>query len=184
LFSSNTFAWRHHIGEKYGGGIVFYVYDGGLHGLIAARADQIGTDGMQWYNGIDKLTGTTGDGVNAGAMNTALIVATQIDDTPAANFAAKVAADYSVQKDGVTPCTGSASETCYGDWYLPSKKELKLLYKKRDVVGGFVLNGIDNRYWSSTEDNIYFAWSTDIGDGAEDTNLKSAIFRVRAVRAF
>jgi len=37
LFSCNTFAWTHHIGEKYGGGIVFYVYDGGLHGLIAAR---------------------------------------------------------------------------------------------------------------------------------------------------
>jgi hypothetical protein len=40
LFSGNTFAlFTHHIGETYGGGKVFYVYDGGLHGLIAALAD-------------------------------------------------------------------------------------------------------------------------------------------------
>ena len=93
LFSCNTFAWAHHIGEKYGGGIVFYVYDGGLHGLIAALADQSRT-GMQWSNGTYKFTGTTGDGVNAGAMNTAMIVATQIDDTPGGNFAAKLCANY------------------------------------------------------------------------------------------
>ena len=84
LFSCNTFAWTHKIGDKYGGGIVFYVYDGGLHGLIAARADQ--STGIQWYNGIYKDTGATGDGVGAGAMNTAMIVAAQIDDTPGGNF--------------------------------------------------------------------------------------------------
>ena len=30
----------HYIGESYGGGIVFYVYDNGQHGLIVATADQ------------------------------------------------------------------------------------------------------------------------------------------------
>ncbi len=30
----------HYIGESYGGGIVFYVYDNGRHGLIAATSDQ------------------------------------------------------------------------------------------------------------------------------------------------
>jgi hypothetical protein len=125
-------AWTHHIGEKYGGGIVFYVYDGGLHGLIAARADQQRTY-IQWYNGTDKLTGSRGDGVNAGAMNTALIVAAQINDTPGGNFAAKLCADYSVKgADGVT----------YGDWYLPSITELNLLYKQKLVVGGFK-NGVN-----------------------------------------
>ena len=137
LFSCNTFAWAHHIGEKYGGGIVFYVYDGGLHGLIAALADQSRT-GMQWSNGTYKFTGTTGDGVNAGAMNTAMIVATQIDDTPGGNFAAKLCADYSVKgADGVT----------YGDWYLPSKAELNLLYLQKNIVGGLA----NKFYWSSTE---------------------------------
>ena len=68
------------------GGIVFYVYDGGLHGLIAALADQ--STEIQWYNGIYKDTGATGDGVGAGAMNTAMIVAAQINDTQGGNFAA------------------------------------------------------------------------------------------------
>jgi hypothetical protein len=37
------------IGENYGGGIVFYVYDGGQHGLIAAPEDQ--STGIRCYGG-------------------------------------------------------------------------------------------------------------------------------------
>jgi hypothetical protein len=172
LFSCNTFAWAHHIGEKYGGGIVFYVYDGGLHGLIAALADQSRT-GMQWSNGTYKLTGTTGDGVNAGAMNTAMIVATQIDDTPGGNFAAKLCADYSVKgADGVT----------YGDWYLPSKTELLLLSGQREVVGGFGSGGL---WWSSTEDDSNLAWYQNLWSrGRQSSFIKSYYMRVRCVRAF
>jgi hypothetical protein len=168
LFSCNTFAWTHHIGEKYGGGIVFYVYDGGLHGLIAARADQ--SRGIQWWNGIYKVTGATGDGVNAGAINTALIVAAQINDTPGGNFAAKLCADYSVKgADGVT----------YGDWYLPSRAELNLLDFQRNVVGGIA----SDNYWSSTENDIYNAWLQHF-PGNQAYLDKSYPFRVRAVRAF
>jgi Protein of unknown function (DUF1566) len=182
LFSCNTFAGgsghdHHHpkpyaihkLGEAYGGGRVFYVYDGGQHGLIAALADQ-GT-GIQWDNGIFKLTGTTGDGLGAGAMNTAIIVATQINDTSGGNFAAKVCADYSVTAaDGVT----------YGDWYLPSKAELNLLYNERTVVDGFA----NATYWSSTEIASKIAWGKSFVGDPEDYNSKSDPLRVRAVRAF
>ena len=84
------------------------------------------------------MTRTTGDGIGAGAMNTALIIAAQSNDNAATNFAATIAADYSVQDDGITACTGATNETCYGDWYLPSKVELNLLYKQKSDVGGFV----------------------------------------------
>ena len=180
LFSCNTFAWTHHIGEKYGGGIVFYVYDGGLHGLIAARADQ--GHGIQWYNGTYKSTGATGIGVNAGAMNTALIVAAQINDTPGGNFAAKLCADYFViAADGVT----------YGDWYLPSSTELDLLYRKKDVVGGFA----NNMYWSSTvervtnaltnvEDDSTYATFVDFRNGYMFDFTRDKRLSVRAIRAF
>jgi hypothetical protein len=129
-----------YIGEKYGGGIVFYVYDNCQHGLIAATSDQ--STGIQWSNGLYKYTGATGDGLLAGKMNTAMIVATQIGDASGGNFAAKVCADYSsVDADGIT----------YGDWYLPSKYELNLLYNQRNVVGGFA----GGNYWSSSEyDNL------------------------------
>ncbi|MFH1050451.1 MAG: hypothetical protein V1779_05910 [bacterium] len=84
----------HYIGESYGGGIVFWVDSSGQHGLIATTADQ--STGIQWYNGTYRYTGSLGDGLNAGAMNTAMIVATQISDNQTGNFAAKVCADYSV----------------------------------------------------------------------------------------
>jgi hypothetical protein len=139
----------HVIGDHYAGGIVFWVDASGEHGLIAARADQ--SAGVQWYNGTEKLTGTTGDGLYAGAMNTTLIVAQQTGDTAGGNFAAKVAADYSVQDDGTSACTGAATETCYSDWYLPSTFELNLLYQQEvaGVLGGFA----KNNYWSSTEND-------------------------------
>jgi len=172
LFSSNTFAlFTHTIGETYGGGRVFYVYDGGLHGLIAALADQGTSSGTQWDNGDSKLTGTTGDGVGAGAMNTTIIAATQMDDTPNGKFAAKLCADYSLKAaDGVT----------YGDWYLPSKAELNLLFKQKAVVGGFA----NTTYWSSTETSSNNAWSQYFLNGQQGNNPKLKPFRVRAVRAF
>jgi Protein of unknown function (DUF1566) len=158
----------HYIGESYGGGIVFYVYDGGQHGLIAATTDQ-GAN-IQWYNGTFRYTGSTGDGVNAGEMNTAIIVATQISDNQTGNFAAKVCADYSVTIAGVT----------YGDWYLPSKVELNLLYLQKVVVGGFV----SNVYWSSSESSSTNAWIQSFINGSQYTDAKGLTPPVRAVRAF
>ncbi|MBU1487442.1 DUF1566 domain-containing protein, partial [bacterium] len=158
----------HDIGESYGGGIVFYVYDNGQHGLIAATADQ--SSGIQWYNETYRYTGSLGDGLNAGAMNTAMIVATQISDTQTGNFAARVCADYSVTVGGVT----------YGDWYLPSKYELNLLYQQKSVVGGFS----SNNYWSSTENNSNNAWNQNFDNGNQNNNNKNNTLRVRAVRDF
>ena len=158
----------HFIGENYGGGIVFYVYDNGQHGLISATADQ--STGIQWYNGTYRYTGTTGDGLGAGAMNTALIVATQMADNQIGNFAAKVCADYSVTVGGIT----------YGDWYLPSKYELNLLYLQKAVVGGLT----NNYYWSSSENNFNFAWVQYFVVGFQFNYDKVNTYYVRAVRAF
>jgi len=158
----------HYIGENYGGGIVFYVYDSGQHGLIAATSDQ--STGIQWYNGTYRSTGTTGDGLNAGAMNTAMIVATQMADNQSGNFAAKVCADYSVTMGGIT----------YGDWYLPSKYELNLLYQQKVVVGGFA----SYYYWSSSEYDANLAWFQGFSNGNQNVYGKDSTFDVRAVRAF
>ena len=161
----------HNIGESYGGGIVFYVYDGGQHGLIAATADQ-STGGIQWYNGTLRSTGATGDGLVAGAMNTAMIVATQMADNQTGNFAAKVCADYSVtDSNGVN----------YGDWYLPSKHELSLLYLQKNVVGGFAISF----YWTSTENDSDTSWAQAFESGYPVSfSGKGAYARIRAVRAF
>ncbi len=157
----------HYIGESYGG-IVFCIYDSGQHGLIAATADQ--SSGIQWYNGIYRITGTSGDGLNAGAMNTAMIVATQMAGNQNGSFAAKICADYSVIVGGVT----------YGDWYLPSIYELNLLYQQKAVVGGLA----NSFYWSSSEGSDNTAWLQSFSNGDQAFGSKASTVYVRAIRAF
>ena len=156
------------IGDSYQGGIIFWLDTTGQHGLIAATADQ--NTGIQWYNGTYRHTGTNGNGLYAGKMNTAMIIATQMADNQTGNFAAKVCADYSVTVGGVT----------YGDWYLPSKYELNLLYLQKTVVGGFANHG----YWSSSEHGSNYAWGQSFTIAHQLNDNKSYAYYVRAVRAF
>lgn len=166
---SGTLTWTgtHYIGESYGGGKVFYVYDNGKHGLIAATSDQ--STAMRWYGGSNTNTRARGDGVGAGLKNTAIIIANQgaVDGNA---FAATVCNEYSVTVDGVT----------YADWYLPSKHELNLLYLQKTVVGGFA----NSFYWSSSENSYNEAWSQDFNFGGRVSAGKVATSYVRAIRSF
>jgi hypothetical protein len=146
---------------------VFFVYDGGQHGLIAATADQ--SSGIRWYGGSYTNTRARADGIGAGLKNTAIIIANQgpVDGNA---FAATVCNEYSVTVDGVT----------YGDWYLPSKHELNLLYIERAAVGGFTTN----YYWSSTEYGTLDAWLQIFNSGYQFYDNKASQDGVRAVRAF
>ncbi len=198
------------IGDTYQGGIVFFVDVGGQTGLIAAKADQNNGNVIQWFNGTDFVTDATAVGLYAGEKNTGVIVATQNSvglvcgesnvpsycqnpSTPTGNYAALVAANYSIQSDGVTQCKDTEPNKCYGNWYLPSIYELKLMYKNigRGAVGknynkgGFAING----YWGSQESSPQTAWFLDFDDisrggGSQSSFLKSATFLVRAIRPF
>jgi hypothetical protein len=146
------------------------VYDGGQHGLIAATADQ--STGISWNGNSNTSTRARADGIGAGLKNTSIIIANQgaVDggDFPCA---ASVCNEYSVTVGGVT----------YGDWYLPSKYELNLLYLQKTAVGGFA----NNSYWSSTEFNYYLsAWKQDFSNGNQANDGKYIAFYVRAIRAF
>ena len=103
-------------------------------------------------------------------MNTMLIIALQTNDDQTGNFAAKVCEDYSMTIDGVT----------YGDWYLPSKHELDLLFSRKNLVGGFV----GNYYWSSTEFSSVSAWCQNFSTGIQYNLNKNTPYGVRAIRAF
>ena len=157
----------HNIGESYGGGIVFYVYDGGQHGLIAATSDQ--STAIRWYGGTYTNTRARGNGIGAGLKNTAIIIANQ-GSVDGLAFAATVCNEYSVTVAGTT----------YGDWYLPSKYELNLLYLQKTVVGGFA----GNYYWSSTEGGSIGAWGQNFNGGTQTNLDKVVTYYVRAVRAF
>lgn len=166
----------HYIGEQYGGGIVFYVFDGGRHGLIAAAEDQlINGFGIEWdYSYPTTFIRASGDGIGAGLKNTSIIISrNSLNPT-----AASVCNEYSVTVEGLK----------YGDWYLPSKFELDLLSKKTSIVRGF---NSGFRYWSSTEFDQGSAWcqflvQDAIWAGGEDkiSVNKNSRFRVRPIRMF
>jgi hypothetical protein len=159
LTSSTT---THRIGERFGGGIVFYVYDNGKHGLIAATSDQASF--VRWGN--TTAVNAIRDGINAGMANTERIILVQ---GSAGDYAAQIAANY--QGGG------------FGDWYLPSKYELNLLFQKKAFVGLFPGFG----YWSSNESGNSNAWGQDFSDiwGTQFyTNRTQKHSSVRAIRAF
>ncbi len=160
---------KHFIGERFGGGIVFYIYDDGQHGLIAAKQDL--HPGIVWYNGLTRKVGKLDEGFGAGKSNTAFIINKLLPDDKDGMFAARICAEYSVTEKG----------NVYKDWYLPSKVELDLLYQQRKIVGGFTY---DN-YWSSNEYQFNSIWVQNFGNGQHRiSNSESYGNAVRAIRSF
>ena len=171
FFATNLLAQGHHyIGEKYCNGIVFYIdsNSNGQHGLIAATKDQ--STSIRWSGG-SSITRALADGFAAGLKNTAIIIGNQgsYDDF---EFAASICNEYSVD----------CGFTLYGDWYLPSKCELNLLFLKKDIVGGFA----PARYWSSLEFNKSYAWAIDFYSKTGDQVYVPKYYKycVRAIKMF
>lgn len=175
------------VGQQAMGGVVFYVDSTGQHGLIAARADNNNGNPVRWS--VSGETFATGDGIFAGQGNTQLAIALQAAAIAAGggdddNTAVRVCKNHAIQADGESACAapGAAGDTCYADWYLPSKFELNQLYLQKDTVGGFANNAF---YWSSTESGAGIAWSQSFLNGIQfGVGVKTSLLRVRCVRAF
>jgi len=171
----------HYVGELYGGGIVYYVYDEGQHGLIASLDDLDGGSGVAWSATQSTEIGATAKSFYDGTSNTAAIIA----QDATAGYAATLCNSY----------TGGG----FTDWYLPASWELNLLYnsafvinKKLENDGDGTTNGFNaeyvsptyGRYWSSTEYDNSYAWYYYFGSGYSFTTIKYDTYRVRPVRAF
>ena len=164
------------VGDSYGGGKVFYIFqpaDQGYvanetHGLIAATVDQ--STGIRWYNSNrgNEITGATATAIGTGKSNTDKII--NVQQGSLNWYAAGVARDY---KGGE-----------YNDWYLPSRDELNLLYTQKVMVGGFS----NAYYWTSTETSIGDAHFTIFFNGTNypccEGSQKYYYNSVRAIRKF
>jgi hypothetical protein len=164
------------VGDFALGGIVFWVDESAEHGLICAKTDQ--SAGVRCIAGIYTNTMAMGDGPLAGEMNTSIIIANQ-GFGDGSTYAARVCAEFQATEGGKT----------YGDWYLPSKGELHLMYLNKATIdatatanGGSAIVG--EVYWSSTENSIHHAWLQNFNNGNQYHNDKYLTYRVRAVRAF
>ena len=184
--SSGLASWQTPVVKNYSigdfalGGIIFWLDESGQHGLICAKNDQ--SAGIRWEADQSGRTMAKGDGPYAGEMNTAIIIATQSVFSPddEVSYAARLCAELQIIEGGKT----------YGDWYLPSKEELNLMYLNKETInttagtnGGSSFTG-DN-YWSSSELNFSNAYRQTFSNGTQHFSLKFlTTLRVRAIRAF
>lgn len=161
----------HYVGEAYGGGIVFYTYDNGAHGLIVATSEigdlgpesSASTTGIT-FGGNGIWTGAYRYGVGGGLENTNVIISKNSNTgtqyfnysrTTNTLYAALSASQY---------LPGGTQSMYYGDWYLPSKGELELLWNNRSSITGSGYNPA-HQYWSSTETNDYYAYKMQTNGG-------------------
>lgn len=142
------------------GGIVFYITDGGLHGLEAAPVDQ---GEAEWGCSGTNIPGADGAVVGTGAQNTADI----LDGCGSPGVAASLADAYTLNG--------------FDDWFLPSIDELELIIQQKDVIGGFS----DGHYWSSSEINDRDAFIVTSSTWFNpDLKSKTRLNWVRSVRTF
>jgi hypothetical protein len=160
----------HTVGEAYGGGIVFYVWDGGAHGLIAASAN---LTGKYWGADGTLVSSTTyplRDGIGAGRNNTERI----IQNIKSSDNIYK--SDYTLYAAYV--CL-TFQDGNYGDWYLPSKYELSLLYLQKTLLS------MSGMYWASNDGGTRDAWCHNFDAGTTYLNTKNYFqMNVRPIRSF
>lgn len=166
------------VGDFAQGGVVFWVDETGQHGLVCAKEDQ--SSGVRWYAGTYGVTRATGDGPFSGELNTAIIISSQVSIGDDGNdYAAQICNDLQITEGGKT----------YGDWYLPSKEELDLMFQNKATIDATATSNGGSAfasavYWSSTEDSSNNAWYQHLNLGNQISNNKIFTVRVRAVRAF
>ena len=172
VIGERTIIWRNRIGERGpGGGIIFYdkgsVTDGWRY-LEAAPAE---TEFTAAWGPDGKEMPETELAIGSGRKNTRII------------------ADRLKQLGE----TGRAAQLCdgleyngYTDWFLPSYNELILMIKTLSEKG---LGGFEGWYWSSSSeqyDGVGYVAAFDYKDSSGNRQLRwrSAVYKVRAVRAF
>jgi hypothetical protein len=179
--SSNT----HSVGESYGGGVVFYTWDNGDHGLIVSTDDVSSVTQSAWPGNatIERIKPIleNNNGLLAGKELTRTLVY------------------YALTASGITnlPTSNIAAFLCYqyrggnfSDWYLPSAYELDLLWQNRNVVANLASawNSNTTKYWSSTLSytdggvNVQFYLINYLGQ--RNGNAAYDAHRVRAIRSF
>jgi hypothetical protein len=172
LYKGITF--RHHIGESYGGGVIFHLWKDSLgkeHGLIVHPHDLSGV--RNWSN-VDEELGNAGSSWDG--YSNSLAIAGQNG-----HLVSAAAICLAIDTAG------------FNDWYLPSIDALGLLWANHyDVnrtlsqTGGTpIALRVPDYYWSSTERGKFEAWAfrMTVGFAALRRKTSDEVY-VRAIRSF
>ncbi|HAQ38931.1 MAG TPA: hypothetical protein DCQ58_10525 [Saprospirales bacterium] len=175
MVSDNTISI--HVGDMYGGGVVAWVDESGMHGLILS-AIELSTEQV-WSNVERDINDPSRWKFDGKANSEAIITQPGHLDS-----AAKLCLDYVNEDYG----TG-----VFSDWYLPAIQELKSFLPNYMDIHFALIN--DNNpattppkvpIWSSTEGITFTArlFSLNLDDGNDYEVNKYRKMGVRAVRAF
>ena len=169
----------HYLGESFGGGIIVYLESDKQHGLIAATQDGNlsnggGTHSLLWGgNTVDQSgphTGASKDGLYAGKLNTERIVS---------RFFVASGDRY----DYAATFISNLIINTYGDWYLPSLAELRIVFAFNNANSN-ILNMSSGPYWSSTENTNQYACTLTNTGIQQNQQRKGTLLRIRAIRSF
>jgi hypothetical protein len=150
------------LGQSYQGGVIAYLDQTGIHGLVALQND---LSPSMWGCFQSLIQGADGSCFGCGIQNTNDIL--NGCGSPGAAFLC-----YNLSING------------YSDWYLPSHSELDWLYQNRIVIGGFNTNTTGSWYWSSTEFDANNAEFINFNNGFDGNYYKNISLNVRPIRKF
>ena len=149
------------IGSKYAGGIVIYIDQTGMHGLVCADID-FGKATWRAINfGYFEISGATGEGIadGSGMENTKKIVELSSYKINKGFFSSSKTPDLTAAR-----LCHESKHNGYSDWYLPTVSELGLIYDQKRK-GSISANNYG--YWSSTESDekkaYWYEFSNDGG---------------------
>ena len=163
-------------GTIYLEGLIFYYDETSGAGLLSAMTDQ--SENAEWgcatidiedLNNVSFVISgePSGEGseIGDGVENTNIILQQQC-------VAINVGSDLAANS-----CRALGSS-----WFLPSLKELDLMYNNLHVNG--FGNFSERGYWNSTEDDLEFAWIKKFDTGVKTSSFKNMRLNVRAAKAF
>ena len=152
------------VGKTFEGGIIFYVDDTKLHGLIMSLGDQCPKP-INWFGETKGKAFAFDTGIYGGFKNTARLV----KKFPEKDHPAQLCENF--EYDG------------FDDWYLPSQKELDKLYEFNQTLPR-AQRLEQEYYWSSTEFNSNDVYYKSFFNGNPYYLIKNNKAKVRAIRKF
>ena len=161
------------VGDKLGGGVVFWVDATKAHGYIVNMSN-IGTGTEQFGPEVNPSDAAgTSQNMGSGYTNTQNIVkkfnalqsANNWPEWQGVKIAAQLCLNNSVTEGNAV----------YADWFLPSREELIEVFKVKSLLAEKGVNIPANNYWTSSEGDGEAGWSAYYVNFYEETNIVSEI---------
>lgn len=161
------------VGDRVGGGVVFWVDASKAHGYIVNMSN-VGTGAEQFGPEVSPSDAAgTSQSIGSGSVNTQNIV-NKFNALQSANnwpewIGVKIAAQLCLDN------TVAEGESAYTDWFLPSREELIEVFKVKSMLAEKGVNIPANNYWTSSEGDGQTGWSAYYVNFYEETTIISEI---------